>query len=56
MPEDGEKIAGIDEDAPEVQADTDADSRTVTVAQPAAVRRALLTFMKPPYIPGTQQP
>jgi hypothetical protein len=56
VPEEGEKIAGIEEDAPEVQADTDTDSRTVTVAQPAAVSRALLTFMKPPYIPGTQQP
>jgi len=56
VPEEGEKIAGIDEDPPEVQADTDADSRTVTVAQPAAVSRALLPFMKPPYIPGTQQP
>ncbi len=53
--EDGEKIAGIDEDGP-VQADTDADMRTVTVAQPAAVSRVLLTFMKPPDIPGMQQP
>ncbi|MCW2929698.1 MAG: hypothetical protein JWM19_660 [Actinomycetia bacterium] len=55
VPEDGEKIAGIDEDGP-VQADTDTDMRTVTVAQPAAVSLALLTFMKPPYIPGMQQP
>ena len=55
VPEDGEKIAGIDEDGP-VQADTDADMRTVTVTQPAAVSLALLTFMKPPYIPGMQQP
>jgi hypothetical protein len=55
VPEDGEKIAGIDEVGP-VQADTDADMRTVTVAQPAAVSLALLTFMKPPYIPDMQQP
>ena len=53
VPEDGEKIAGIDEADP-VQADTDADMRTVTVAQPAAVSLALLTFMKPPYIPVMQ--
>jgi hypothetical protein len=55
VPDDGEKIAGIDEDGP-VQADTDPDMRTVTVAQPAAVSLALLTFMKPPFIPGMQQP
>ncbi|HEY6792764.1 MAG TPA: hypothetical protein VI365_36180 [Trebonia sp.] len=54
-PEDGEKIAGIDEDGP-VQAASDPDIRTVTVAQPAAVSLALLTFMKPPLIPGMQQP
>jgi hypothetical protein len=54
VPEDGEKIDGIDDDAPDVQADTDADMRTVTVAQPAAVSLALLTFMKPPYIPDMQ--
>jgi hypothetical protein len=51
VPEDGEKIAGIDEDGP-VQADTDADMRTVTVTQPAAVSLALLTFMKPPIYPA----
>jgi hypothetical protein len=55
VPEEGEKIDGIDEDGP-VQADTDPDMRTVTVAQPAAVSLALLTFMKPPFIPGMQQP
>jgi len=54
VPEDGEKIDGIDDDAPDVQADTDADMRTVTVAQPAAVSLALLTFMRPPYIPDMQ--
>ena len=42
------------EDGPDVQADTDADMRTVTVAQPAAVSLALLTFMRPPCIPGMQ--
>lgn len=55
VPVDGEKIAGIDEDCPAVQADTDADMRTVTVTQPAAVSLALLTFMRPPYIPGMQR-
>jgi hypothetical protein len=55
VPEDGEKIAGIDEDPP-VQADTDTDMRTVTVTQPAAVSLALPTFMRPPYIPDIQQP
>jgi hypothetical protein len=55
VPEDGEKIAGIDEDPP-VQAATDTDMRTVTVTQPAAVSLALPTFMRPPYIPGIQQP
>ena len=54
VPVDGEKIAGIDEDCPDVQADTDADMRTVAVAQPAAVSLALLTFMRPPCIPGMQ--
>jgi hypothetical protein len=47
---DGEKIAGTDEVAP-VQAVTDAEKTTVAVAQPAAVSLALLTFMRPPYIP-----
>jgi hypothetical protein len=55
VPVDGEKIAGIDEDAPDVQADTDADMRTVAVTQPAAVSLALLTFMRPPCVPGMQR-
>jgi hypothetical protein len=53
--EDCEKIGGIDEPGPVVQADTDADMRTVAVAQPAAVSLALLTFMRPPFIPVMQQ-
>jgi hypothetical protein len=47
-PAEGEKIAGTDEDGPPVQAETDADRRTVAVAQPAAVSLDLLTFMRPP--------
>jgi hypothetical protein len=52
VPVDGEKIAGIDEADPDVQADTDADMRTITVTQPAAVSLALLTFMRPPVYPA----
>lgn len=55
VPTDGEKIDGTDEEEPPVQAETDAEMRTVAVAQPAAVSLALLTFMRPPYIPGRQR-
>jgi len=55
VPADGEKIAGTDEEGPPVQAETDAETRTVAVAQPAAVSLALLTFMRPPCIPGRQR-
>jgi hypothetical protein len=51
----GEKIGGTDE-VPLVQAVTDAEKTTVAVAQPAAVSLALLTFMRPPYIPRGQRP
>jgi hypothetical protein len=51
-PEDWEKIGGIDPVGPVEQADTDAETRTVTVAQPAAVSLALLTFMRPPCVPS----
>lgn len=54
---DGEllKIGGTDELLP-VQAVTEAEKTSVAVAQPAAVSLALLTFMRPPYIPGRQRP
>ena len=53
---DGElKIGGTDE-LPPVQAVTEAEKTSVAVAQPAAVSLALLTFMRPPYIPGRQRP
>jgi hypothetical protein len=52
---DGEKIAGTDEVEP-VQAVTDTEKTTVAVAQPAAVSLALLTFIRPPVIPGGQRP
>jgi hypothetical protein len=55
VPVDGEKTGGIGEDGPDVQADTNADMRTVTVTQPAAVSLALLTFMRPPCIPCMQR-
>jgi hypothetical protein len=51
-PTDGEKIAGTDEEPPPLQADTDPESRTVAVAQPTAVSLRLLTFMRPPCVPG----
>jgi hypothetical protein len=55
MPADGEKIDGTDEDGPPVQAETDAETRMVAVAQPAAVSLALLTFMRPPCAPGRRR-
>jgi hypothetical protein len=54
-PTDGEKIDGTEEEPPPLQADTDPESRTVAAAQPTAVSLALLTFMRPPCIPGWQR-
>jgi hypothetical protein len=48
VPDPGEKIAGMDEEGPAVQAETDAERSTVAVAQPAAVSLTLLTLMRPP--------
>jgi hypothetical protein len=48
VPVEGEKIAGMDEEATAVQAETDAERRRVAVAQPAAVSQDLLTLMRPP--------
>jgi hypothetical protein len=50
-PAEGEKIDGT-EDVPPVQAVSIAEQKTVMVTQPAAVSLALLTFMRPPYIPA----
>jgi hypothetical protein len=52
VPTDGEKIEGTVEPPPPLQADTDAESRTVTAAQPAAVSLALLALIGPPCVPG----
>jgi hypothetical protein len=49
------KIGGTDELLP-VQAVTEAEKTSIAVAQPAAVSLALLTFMRPPYIPGGRRP
>ena len=54
-PTDGEKIAGTEEEPGPLQAATDPESRTVAAAQPTAVSLALLTFMRPPSIPGWQR-
>ena len=51
---DGVKIRGSDEAPPPVQAVIETEKTTVAVAQPAAVSLALLTFMRPPFIPGGQ--
>ena len=45
---DAVKMGGSTEDDGPVQAEADAETRTVMVAQPAAVSLALLTFMRPP--------
>jgi hypothetical protein len=48
VPVEGEKIAGMDDEDPAVQAETDAERRRVAVAHPAAVSLDLLTLMRPP--------
>jgi hypothetical protein len=52
VPTDGEKIDGTEDEPPPLQADTDPESRRVPAAQPAAVSLALLTFIRPPCLPG----